>query len=182
MWFLRLLSLHQHLDTRINGKNLDCVIRRGNLFQRVASSVVQNYFNTIPEARLHEFCNGMRLFRFSNAKCNHIGCLNGQICLFMYVLHPVWHVWDNLPQNYGKVAYSIDFLGCSLWALFKCCLSWNDFKQLLASVFMYNIPLRNIFSIFLEASNVISDVVFLVFSLISLRNRHFCTTLDVFQK
>jgi len=55
MWFLRLLSLHQHLDTRIrlNGKNLDCVIRRGNLFQRVASSVVQNYFSTIPETWLH---------------------------------------------------------------------------------------------------------------------------------
>jgi len=51
-----------------------------------------------------------------------------------------------------------------------------------ASVFMYNIPLRDICSIFVEASNAISDVVFLVFSLISLRNRHFCTTLDDFEK
>jgi len=47
-------------------------------------------------------------------------------------------------------------------------LGWNDFKQLLASIFMYNIILRDIFSIFLEASNAISDIVFLVFSLISL--------------
>jgi len=48
----------------LNGKNLDCVIRRGNLFQRVARSVVQNY---LAQFRRHGCTSSAKShFRFRN--------------------------------------------------------------------------------------------------------------------
>jgi len=62
---------------------------------------------------------------------------------------------------------------------------WRDPKKFVGGialerpglVFMENTPLWDIVSVFLEATKVILDVVFLVFSLISLRNQNFCPTL-----
>jgi len=45
---------------------LNSVIKKGSLSQLVARSVVQNYFNTIPEACFHRcFCNGISFFHLA---------------------------------------------------------------------------------------------------------------------
>ena len=56
------------------------------------------------------------------------------------------------------------------------------FEQLLDNVFIHNTTLWDALSIFLVASKVIRDAVFLYFSLINLRNGHFCITICAWEK
>ena len=85
---------------------------------------------------------------------------DGKICLVIY--RPASSL-THLRQPSLVSNYAVNLLTWSFWALFKCPLSWNDFKQLLDNVFMHNTPLRDILSIFLQASKVILDAVFLYF-------------------
>ena len=68
----------------------------------------------------------MPQFRISNAKCNHMGWKD--LLSYMYLLHSSL---THLRQPSLDSNYSINLLTWSLCALFKCCLSWSGFKQLL---------------------------------------------------
>ena len=103
----------------------------------------------------------MRLFRISNAKCNHMGW---KVLLgYMYLLYPAWHIWDNLSRLklLNQLANLVLCEHCSnaVWAgmvLNSCETTFSCITY----------PLRHILSIFLEASKEILDVVFLYFRLL----------------